>query len=350
MTNKIYITTDRRERVEALSPIIISASRSTDIPAFYAKWFVNRLKKGYVVWYNPFNQQSFYVSFCNCKAIVFWTKNPKPLIPQLKVLDEKEINYYFQYTLNDYEKEEFEPNIPALAKRIETFKKLSALIGKEKVIWRFDPLILTNEITPRELLTRIWRIGNELKGYTDKLVFSFVDVKAYRKVQNNLIKETKSFTKENLDIAEPTEEQITEIIEGLVKIREAWKKEGWSISMATCAEELDFEKYGIEHNRCIDGELMKQIFSQDKDLVYYLNYGKLPVKTLFGEESIATLKQLNLKDKGQRKNCGCIVSKDIGMYNTCSHNCVYCYANTSRKVVEANQALHSNESESLILR
>ncbi len=238
----------------------------------------------------------------------------------------------------------------SLDERIGTFKELSDLIGKEKVIWRFDPIILTDEITPRVLLTRIWHIGNALKGYTNKLVFSFVDVKAYRKVQNNLVKETESFTKENLEIAEPTKDQITEIVEGLVKIREAWRKNGWDISMATCAEEVDLEKYGIEHNRCIDGELMKYIFSQDKDLVYYLNYGKLPEKTLFGEESSVPLKQVNLKDKGQRKICGCMVSKDIGMYNTCSHNCVYCYANTSRKVVQANQNLHNDESESLIPR
>jgi len=350
MKDKIFIVTDSGKRVEAQAPIIVSASRSTDIPAFYSKWFDNRLKKGYVVWYNPFNQQPIYISFSNCKVIVFWTKNPKPLITYLKELDERGISYYFQYTLNDYEKEKFEPNIPTLAKRIETFKELSALIGKEKVIWRFDPIILANEITPRELLTRIWRIGNELKGYTDKLVFSFVDVKAYRKVQNNLVKETESFTKENLGIAEPTQEQITEIVEGLVKIREAWNKDGWNISMATCAEEVDLNKYGIEHNRCVDGELMKQIFSHDKDLVYYLNYGKLPEKGLFGEELSVPLKQVNMKDKGQRKICGCMVSKDIGMYNTCSHNCVYCYANTSRKVVKDNQNLHNDESESLIPR
>lgn len=350
MNDKIKIITDNGEHIEAQSPIIISASRSTDIPAFYAKWFINRLKAGYCIWYNPFNQQPIYVSFKNMRAIVFWTKNPKPLIPYLGELDRRNINYYFQYTLNDYEKEKFEPNIPSFSNRISTFKELSDLIGKEKVIWRFDPLILTNEITPRELLTRIWRIGNELKRYTDKLVFSFVDVKAYRKVQNNLVKETKSFTKENLDIAEPTQEQITEIVEGLVKIREAWKKDGWNISMATCAEEADLNKYGIEHNRCVDGELMKQIFSDDKDLVYYLNYGKLPENNLFGEESTPPTKQVNLKDKGQRKICGCIVSKDIGMYNTCSHNCVYCYANTSRNVVKANQHLHEDESESLISR
>lgn len=348
MSVKIQITTDKGTRVEAQAPIVISASRSTDIPAFYAKWFINRLKAGYVIWYNPFNQQPAYISFKNCKVVVFWTKNPKPLIPYLDELDKRGINYYFQYTLNDYEEEKFEPNIPLLNERINTFKELSELIGKEKVIWRFDPVILTDKITPRTLLTRIWHIGNSLRGYTDKLIFSFIDVGTYRKVQNNLIKETKLFTKDNLNIAEPSQEQITEIVEGLVKMREAWGKNDWSISIATCAEEVDLGKYNIEHNRCIDGELMKQIFSNDTDLLHYLNFGKLPEKTLFGEDAKVPLKPINMKDKGQRKICGCMISKDIGMYNTCSHYCVYCYANTSRKVVNINMGLHNDKSESLL--
>jgi len=346
MTDKIQVTTDSGQIVEAIAPIIVSASRSTDIPAFYANWFVNRIKKGYVIWYNPFNQQPMYVSFKRTKVVVFWTKNPAPIIPYLAELDKLGIHYYFQVTLNDYEKEKFEPNVPPINQRIETFKKLSKQIGREKIIWRFDPLIFNNDITPRTLLTRIWHIGNELMGFTDKLVFSFVDVKAYRKVKNNLVKETDSFTKENVEIAEPNEEQINELIEGLVKIRDAWAKDGWNLSMATCAEEIDLAKYKIEHNRCIDGELMKQIFSNDPELVHYLNYGKLPENTLFAHE--ANLKPVNMKDKGQRKICGCMVSKDIGMYNTCHHLCVYCYANTSRKVVENNKLLHKENSESLI--
>lgn len=140
--------------------------------------------------YNPFNQQKMYISFKKCKIVVFWTKNPKPILPYLHELDERGIYYYFQVTLNDYVKEGLEPNVSSVEDRVETFKKLSDMIGKEKVIWRFDPLIITPNITPRDLLTRIWHIGNKLKGYTNKLVFSFVDVKDYRKVQSNLIKET----------------------------------------------------------------------------------------------------------------------------------------------------------------
>ena len=280
--------------------------------------------------------------------IVFWTKNPAPIIPYLPELDKRGIHYYFQVTLNDYVKEGFEPNVPSVEERVKTFKQLSNLIGKEKVIWRFDPLIITPNIGPRELLTRIWHVGNQLKGYTDKLVFSFVDVKAYRKVQNNLVKETMFFTKEDVENAEANHAQRIEIVEGLKKIREAWHKENWDVKMATCAEDIDLESYGIEHNRCIDGELMKRIFAEDEELVYYLHTGKLPERDMFGEIPPIPEKQKNLKDKGQRKICGCMISKDIGIYNTCRHFCAYCYANTSKEAVLRNKYKHNDESDSII--
>ncbi len=347
-TDKTIIINDAGEQVEATAPVIVSASRSTDIPAFYAKWFFNRLAKGYCAWYNPFNQQKMYISFQNCKVVVFWTKNPAPIIPYLPELNKRGIHYYFQVTLNDYAKEGFEPNVPPVDERVETFKKLSNLIGKEKVIWRFDPLIITPNIGPRELLTRIWHIGKKLKGYTDKLVFSFVDVKAYRKVQNNLVKETMLFTKEDVESAEANHAQRMEIVEGLKKIRDAWHNDGWDVEIATCAEDIDLQAYGIEHNRCIDGELMKRIFADDKELVYYLHTLKWPEKDMFGEIPPIPPKPKNVKDTGQRKICGCMVSKDIGMYNTCRHFCVYCYANTSKEAVLKNKDKHNDNSESII--
>lgn len=350
MNDKIQIKNDKGEIVEAQSPIIVSASRSTDIPAFYAEWLINRIKKGHIVWYNPFNQQPLYVSFKYCKVIVFWTKNPKPLIPYLKDLDSLGIHYYFQYTLNNYEKESFEAKLPSFESRINTFKELSNLIGKEKVIWRFDPIILTSELTTREILKRVWNIGNQLKGFTDKLVFSFIDINSYRKVQRNLVKETSLFSKETIECSEPSPMQMNEIAEGLMKMQEHWKKERWKISLATCAEEIDLDKYNISHNRCIDGELMKKIFAEDKELVYYLTYGRLPeTNTLFGNEfDKIPLTAEKLKDKGQRKACGCMISKDIGMYNTCSHLCTYCYANTSKETVIKNLKLHNDNNESII--
>lgn len=349
MNDKTYIKIADGTEVEASSPVIISASRSTDIPAFYPKWFFNRLEAGYCVWYNPFNQKPMYISFEKVKAIVFWTKNPEPIIPYLHKLDERGIHYYFQVTLNDYVAEGFEPNVGPVEHRIEVFKRLSDMIGPERVIWRFDPLILTESLSPRQLLTKIYHVGNQLKGYTNKLVFSFVDVKAYRKVQNNLVKETPFFNRDNVESAEPVGNKRDELVDGLAKLRDHWRNEGWNITLATCGELIDLEKFGIEHNRCIDGELMERVFSDDKEFVYYLRTGKLPEPDLFGSILNLSIDRKDLKDKGQRKACGCMISKDIGMYNTCRHFCVYCYANTSKEAVLKNKERHSDDSESLIV-
>lgn len=334
--------------INQVAPVVVSASRATDIPAFYAEWFFRRLEAEYCAWVNPFNQRKMYVSFKNCRVVVFWSKNPEPILPCLHKLDERGIHYYFQFTLNDYEQEGFEPNVPELERRIETFRKLSGMIGKERVIWRFDPLIVTPSLSTDMLLARIERIGDSLKGCTEKLVFSFVDVKAYRKVQSNLVKETGCFTKCDVMTAEPDDAQRVAIIKGLASLRDKWESEGWNISLATCAEGIDFSEYVIGHNRCIDGELIERLFGSDYELRYYLHTGKLPEPDLFGAMPPVPEAYRNLKDKGQRKACGCMASKDIGMYNTCRHFCAYCYANASREIVMRNAERHSPDSESLI--
>jgi len=342
---KVKIETDNGESVEAIAPIIISASRSTDIPAFHSEWLINRLKKGYVSWINPFNRtKPQYISFEETRLFVFWTKNPKPIIKHLRFLDELGLNYYFQYTLNDYEQEGFEPNVAPLKSRIETFISLSELIGKEKVIWRFDPLLLTNQVTVKELLIRIWDIGNQLVNHTDKLVFSFADILVYQKVQNNLIRETKFYNKSDINLAEFTQYQKNEFANGIQKILKEWIKINPDFRIATCAEDIDLEKYQIDHNKCIDDELIEKLFSKDMKLMDLLGV-KPKEQLLFGEE--VQLKKPNLKDKGQRKACGCMISKDIGSYNTCNHLCVYCYANTSPSVVKKNLMELSSDSESI---
>ena len=313
---KIVIQTDTGRAVEATAPVIISASRSTDIPAFYAKWFFNRLAKGYCVWYNPFNRQKMYVSFARCKVIVFWTKNPKPILPYLHELDEQGIHYYFQVTLNDYTAEGFEPNVPSVEERIRTFRELSEKIGHERMIWRFDPLILTPDMTPRTLLSRIWKIGNQLKGYTDKLVFSFADIGAYTRVRNNLVKEAVPYR-------EFDEQAMNELASGISRLNTDWK-----LQLATCAEAIPLEAYGIAHNKCIDDDLLIRLFPEDQALMDYLGV-RIINPDLFHSERIIERQGTNRKDPGQREACQCIASKDIGEYNTCPHLCKYCYANAS---------------------
>ncbi|OGV61155.1 MAG: hypothetical protein A2498_12835 [Lentisphaerae bacterium RIFOXYC12_FULL_60_16] len=325
--NTIELQTDKGETVKAKTPIIISASRSTDIPAFFSKWFINRLRRGYIRWVNPFNQVSEYVSFAETRVIVFWSKNPKPLIQHLPELDAKGINYYFQFTLNEYTAEGLEPNVPPLAQRVETFKTLSEKLGKKRVIWRFDPLILTDTLTVERITDRIAEVAALIRRYTERLVISFADIKVYKKVQNNL-------AREHVNYREFTPELMVAVAERLQSLNREW-----GLKIATCAEGIDLEPYGIEHNRCIDDRLMIELFSQDRKLMDFL--GVEP--DLFAAPS-----RPYMKDKGQRKECGCIVSKDIGMYDTCHHLCAYCYANTSRKAVENNLRRHNPDLDALV--
>lgn len=148
------------------------------------------------------------------------------------------------------------------------------MIDKDMVIWRFDPLIITPLTNTRDLLIKIWTIGNKLKGYTSKLVFSFIDVDSYRKVQLNLVKETNFYNKENvIHSNQLSMDQIQEIAEVLVKIKKAWHDKGWNIELSTCAERINLEKYDITHNHCIDQELMERLFSDDKNFLHYLVTG-----------------------------------------------------------------------------
>jgi len=189
-------------------------------------------------------------------------------------------------------------------------------------------------------------LGNRLKGYTDKLVVSFVDVKTYKKVQNNLIRELSYYTKESVGSAEPGKDQIYEISKGLSDMKKRWSSEGWDISIATCGEKIDLEKYSIDKNKCVDDDLIRKEFSNNQSLMNFLDTG---TKKSVQKELFSSPKKIQLKDSGQRKECGCIFSKDIGMYNTCSHFCMYCYANSSKNTVIKNSKLHSQHSESIIV-
>ena len=180
------ITTDAGERVAARTPVIVSASRATDIPACYADWFFERLRRGYVARINPFDGRRSYISFARTRAVVFWSKNPRPLLPRLAELRERGIHCYVQYTLNDYEDEGLEPHLPPLEERIDTFRRLAEYLGRGLVVWRFDPLLLTDCLGTEELLRRAERIGDSLRGAAEKLVFSFADIGIYRHVVRNL--------------------------------------------------------------------------------------------------------------------------------------------------------------------
>ena len=302
-TGKIKLTLKDGNIVEAQAPMIVSASRATDIPAFYSQWFFERLREGYVRWRNPYSGKDSYVSFDKTRFIVFWSKNPEPIIPFLPLLKQRNISCYFQFTLNDYDTEGLEPNVPPLTKRIETFKQIVDILGKGSVVWRFDPLILTDKISIDDLLHKIDNIANQMTGYVEKLVFSFADISTYKKVGRNL-------STAGINYQEWTESEMVDFAQRLsaLKLR---------LELATCAEKIDLSQFGINHNRCIDPDLICRLAP---DL----------------QNEIGLLKT----DKGQRTLCGCVTSKDIGAYNTCPHGCAYCYANTTPYSAQQNYLRH----------
>ena len=343
---KIRIQLDNGAFADAQAPVIVSASRSTDIPAFYADWFFKRLKKGYSGWTNPFNGVKSYVSYANARFIVFWSKNPENLLSYLDYLHEKGINCYIQFTLNDYDAEHLEKGVPKTAERIETFKALVDKLGRGRVIWRFDPLILTDTIDINLLLKKIEGIANQLVGYTDKLVFSYADILAYRKVKANL-------EASHINYREWTIREMDEFAARLSEMNSRW-----GFTIATCGEKIDLDKYQIVHNKCVDDDLMIRFAWDDPVLMKFLGveiyerssglFGEepIPAGAIILDESHYAIKKKNNKDKGQRQFCGCIISKDIGEYNTCPHLCEYCYANSSKDAAISNWQMHKKNPSS----
>ncbi|MCD8035425.1 MAG: DUF1848 domain-containing protein, partial [Alistipes sp.] len=211
---------------------------------------------------------------------------------------------------------------PPLDERIETFLRFSELLGKELVIWRFDPLILTGRTGVEELLRKAERIGDRLRGHTEKLVFSFADIRSYRSVESRLRRDAAA-------CREFDEQQMSDMAAGLAKLNEKW-----GYTLATCGERVDLSQFGVRHNKCIDDELIVRNFSDDPLLMDFLGVSR---EGLFGPETAA---RKSVKDKGQRSFCGCIASKDIGEYDTCPHGCAYCYANRSGEKAAENYRLH----------
>lgn len=282
--------------------MILSISRRTDIPTYYSEWLFNRIKEGFVYVRNPMNIHQISripLSPEVVDGIVFWTKNPLPMIERLDELSPYVC--YFQFTVNSYGKD-VEPNIPSKNDVIiPAFQKLSKKIGKERVIWRYDPIFFNEKYTIDYHIKYFKMISAKLAGYTEKCTISFIDL--YKNTQRNI---------SSLNIQVPNIEQIERLVTHLNQIASEY-----GIFIDTCAEKIDLEKFGIMHSHCID----KQRFE------------------LLGQYS------LNVdKDKNQRPECGCFSSIDIGTYNTCKNGCLYCYANYSEKTVNNNFLLHDPTS------
>ena len=285
--------------------MIISASRRTDIPAFFSDWFFNRINDGYLLVRNPINSHqisriSLSPHVVDC--IVFWSRNPKRMIDRLHLIDK--YNYYFQFTITTYG-QLLEPNVPTSEEAVDVFNKLSQKIGKNRVIWRYDPIILTDKIDMKYHIASFENIAKQLVGKTHRCVISFLDL--YKKTVRNIAP---------IAVTDITAEMMIDLARALSLLASRY-----DIELVSCAEKIDLLSHGIKHGKCIDDKLIEEICGFALQIE---------------------------KDKTQRAECGCVASIDVGDYNTCPHGCLYCYANSSADKVKLNHALHNPHSPLLL--
>lgn len=283
--------------------MILSASRRTDIPAYYSGWLIHRLQAGYCLVRNPVNfhqvsRIALSPEIVDC--IVFWTKNPLPMLGKLSILDAMGYRYYFQYTITPYGNP-IERYLPDKQVLVDCFSQLAGRLGREHMVWRYDPIILNDTLDIAWHRKEFHRLCQTLQGYTDTVVISFVD--QYAKVKTNFIRPI----------------GVDEMLELAGYLGQTAKRYGMRAS--ACCEAVDFTKAGVRQSSCIDRTRIEKICG------YPLKIGR---------------------DKNQRAGCGCCESIDIGAYDTCPNGCIYCYAGHSPALIEKKRRQHDPYGELLV--
>lgn len=290
---------------------IISASRRTDIPAFYAEWFMNRIRDGYFLNKNPYNGNVSKINASpnDIECIAFWTRNAKKMLSNgyIDELIERNIKFYFQYTITGYSRLLDSKNLHPL-KSIEIVNKLAEKIDPKLIIWRFDPIIIS-DITPIDELIRIYeKISENLNPEIKNNVISFVD--DYKKTSQNM-------AKAGINFIDPLNCDLTPLLTAISSISSNYGR-----SISSCAENIDLSFFNIKKGKCIDPDFISNVVGVDIEN--------------------------KMKDKGQRKECGCIKSFDVGVYETCAHGCVYCYATQNHNLATNNFKNHDPNNAFII--
>lgn len=292
--------------------MILSVSRRTDIPNYFSDWFYNRIKEGFLCVKNPMNPHQvsrIELSPDLVDCIVFWTKNPEPMLARFQELDD--YAYYFQFTLTGYGRD-IEPGVPHKKnKMIPIFRRLSDVVGSNRVIWRYDPILFNDTYTAEYHLRAFGQIADALEGYTRKCVISFADTYAKNKTAMKALRVRELILTEDKENSESYQRlRIFAAALGEIAHRN-------DMEIATCAEKLDLSDCGIAHSSCIDRALVEEITGYDIDVG---------------------------KDKNQRAECGCVESIEVGTYHTCLNGCKYCYANDSHAKAERNFKAYDADS------
>ena len=295
--------------------MIISASRRTDISAFYAEWFIKRIWAGYCTVPNPFNRQQISrVSLLpeDVDVIVFWTRNPKPLFPYLDELDKRGFCYYFLYTLLGYPRE-IDEKSPSRKVALQTFQELADRVGPQRVIWRYDPIVFSHLTGAQFHAENYAEIAAALRGSTKRSVISVMDMyNKFRRRITNLNQQGIGIIDHNGQSSPRYDELMNTIAQSALDN---------DMQIVSCAEERDLQPYGILPGKCIDDDYIRDVFD--------IEVG-------------------HKKDPGQRAACGCVVSKDIGMYDSCLMGCQYCYATGNFERSLINYKTHNPDSPSLV--
>ena len=295
--------------------MIVSASRRTDIPALYGPWFLNRVRAGSCVVPNPFRpsqQRRISLRPQDVDAAVFWTKNPRPFFPVLRELEAMGMRSVFLHTLNAYPRA-LEPGLPSLARRVEGFKELCGLLGPGRVRWRFDPVLDSSLLEPAALLDAFAALCRGLAPHTDRVIVSFLTL--YAKVRRRLPAWSREHRAELRDLRERPEDML-----GLAADLVGLAREH-GLAVVSCAESADLGGTGIAPAPCIDLEWLNRALGLD----------------LTGE-----------RDAHQRPACLCARAEDIGMYDSCSLGCLYCYAVNDHAAARSNRSRHDPQGETLL--
>ena len=282
--------------------MLINTGSRTDIPAFYYKWFLNRIDEGFVYSKNPYNNDiySYPLDSNIIDCLCFCTKNPSHLVKRLGRLDE--FRQFWFVTITPYEKD-IELNVPNYKKVIKSFKKLSGSLGVSKVSWRYDPIFINEKYSLDFHIDMFEEMACELGDYTNDCTISFIDL--YAKVLRNFPEVGEVKTKDQLII-------------GAEFSRIAQR---YGLNMKTCVEGTLLDQFGFDSSGCMTQKVLEKAIG---------NNLKIP------------------KGKYTIRDCNCLFGRDIGAYNTCMHGCKYCYANSNMKLVKKNQKLHNPDSPLLI--
>ena len=284
--------------------MILNTGCRTDIPAYYSEWFYNRIREGFVLARNPYRPEQvlkYRLDPAVVDALCFCTKNPQPMLSRLG-----ELNAFRQFwfvTVTPYGRE-IEPLVPEKARVLESVRQLSAWVGERAVGWRYDPVFITERYSLEYHLRSFEKMSAALSGYVNSCVVSFIDL--YEKTRRNF---------PQAKAVSPDEQK--RLIQAFVEIGRKHR-----ISIRTCCEREDLAQYGADVSGCMTRAVLE--------------------KALDCRLSVPKSK------KSPRAECDCLLGADIGLYNTCPHGCVYCYANYDRRTVEQNFQQHDPHSPLLI--